>query len=106
MQVGNGQMLRDTVGLWTGPKRVTFGVGSEEATADMANAAAINSTFVRDVTTLAEHINAIGVAPPQVKLTVAQGAHPARAQYFGERFAAALLFSVRNTGGEVGVSAV
>ncbi|HEY6374964.1 MAG TPA: alpha/beta hydrolase-fold protein [Edaphobacter sp.] len=90
MQIGNGQVLRDTVSMWTGPQRVALGVGTEEAY-DMPDAARMSATMVRDVTELAEHFKAIGAAPPKVQLTVAQGAHHST-RYFGERFAAALLF--------------
>jgi hypothetical protein len=91
MQVGNGQMLRDTVSLWTGPRRVELGVGTAEVTDDMPDATAINATFVRDVTELTEHFKAIAMTRPQMQLTVAKGAHHST-PYFGERVAAALLF--------------
>ena len=91
MQVGNGQMLRDTVSLFAGPRRVAFGVGTAEATDEMPNAAVLNAAFVRAVTELTEHFKAINLDPPQVQLTVAQGAHHST-KYFGERFSAALLF--------------
>ena len=45
MQVGNGQMLRDTVSLFAGPRRVAFGVGTAEATDEMPNAAVLNAAF-------------------------------------------------------------
>ena len=77
--------------LCSGPRRVAFGVGTAEATDEMPNAAVLNTAFVRAVTELTEHFKAISLDPPQVQLTVAQGAHHST-KYFGERFSAALLF--------------
>lgn len=90
VQVGNGQLLRDTVSLVFGPKRVSFGVGTAEID-DMQDSAALNAMLVRLVTTLADHFRAIAVTPPQVQLTVVPGAKHST-KYFGERFGAALLF--------------
>jgi enterochelin esterase-like enzyme len=89
-QVGNGQMLRDTVSLVVGPTRVAFGVGTAEDD-DEPHGDVISPTYVREVTMLSDRFKAILENPPQVQLTIRQGAkHNYTA--FGERFATALLF--------------
>ena len=90
VQIGNGQMLRDTVSLIVVPKRIALGIGTAEFLPDEPDAAAINANWVREVKLLADHLRAADL-PPSVQLTVAEGAHHGMVD-FGRRLAAALLF--------------
>jgi predicted alpha/beta superfamily hydrolase len=91
IQVGNGQMIRDTQSLVEGPTRVAFGVGTAELDAKFPGAEAINHAIVLQVTLLANHLREVAIAPPRVLLTVREGARH-NATSFGDRFEVALLF--------------
>lgn len=89
--VGNGQMLRDTASLVEGPSRVAIGVGTKELGGDFPGAAEIDAAIVHQVQLLADHFRATAIAPPQVQLTVREGAKHSTSD-FGARLAAALTF--------------
>lgn len=95
MQIGNGELVRETRDLEFAPERVYVGVGTEEmvSTADEdrkrgASAAEFDSAMVRSVTALAANFRADG---SEVKLVIAQGAHHNELAW-AERFAAAIQF--------------
>jgi predicted alpha/beta superfamily hydrolase len=90
IQVGNGQMMRDTEFLVQGPSRIVFGVGTEEVS-DFPGAEVINSAIVQEVRVLADHLRAVAISPPQVRLTVSEGAKHTQ-EDFGDRFGSALVF--------------
>jgi enterochelin esterase-like enzyme len=92
LQVGNGQLLRDSVSLTQLPKRIALGIGTAEVTPDQfPNADALNATWVRLIHVLADNLKAAAYAPPQLQLTIAERAHHATGE-FGKRLAAGLLF--------------
>jgi predicted alpha/beta superfamily hydrolase len=96
IEAGNGQILRDTESLVEGPSRVALGVGTEELGSTFAGAAEINAALVREVQLLANHLRSIEISPPQVQLTVREGAKHS-AKDFGDRFESALLFLYSST---------
>ena len=89
VQAGNGQMLRDTESLVEGPSRIVFGVGTAEVSANFPGAEDVNAAIVRQVKILADHLRAVAISPPEVKLTVSEGAKHTM-QDFGERFGSAI----------------
>lgn len=92
LQVGNGQLLRDSTFLSGLPPRIALGIGTAEITdANLPNSAAIDSALVRQMHILADNLKAAAYLPPQVQLTVAEGAHHNTGD-FGKRLAAGLLF--------------
>jgi len=92
IQVGNGRLLRDSVSLTNVPHRIALGIGTAEALeSQFPDAAALNAAWVRMMHSLADNLKAAAYTPPQVQLTVAEGAHLSTAE-FGKRFAAGLLF--------------
>ncbi len=91
LQIGNGQLFRDSVSLITAPKRIALGIGDEEIPVANPDAIRINATWVRLMKQLAENLRAAAYATPDVHLTVAQGAHHSTGD-FGKRLAEALLF--------------
>jgi predicted alpha/beta superfamily hydrolase len=92
MQVGNGRLLRDSVSLTNAPRRIALGIGTAEALeSQFPDASMLNAAWVRMMHSLADNLKAAAYTPPQVQLTVAEGAHHTTGQ-FGKRFAAGLLF--------------
>lgn len=92
MQVGNGRLLRDSVSLTNAPHRIALGIGTQEALDSwFPDAATLNAGWLRMMRSLAENLKATAYTPPQVQLTVVEGAHHSNAE-FGKRFAAGLLF--------------
>lgn len=88
VEVGNGQLLRDTQSLLRAPKRIAIGVGTTEETG--LDADAINAGIVKAVRQLAGNFSA-AISPADVRLTVAdKGTHDTPA--FGRRLADALTF--------------
>jgi len=95
LQIGNGQLLRDSKSLAVLPSRIAIGIGTDEVGPDMVpNPATINAVWVQLTRQLAENLKAADYIPPQLQLTVAPGAHHATGD-FGKRLAAALLFIYR-----------
>lgn len=91
-QVGNGQMLRDTMNLMSAPERPAFDVGNEELTpATTAHAMEFNGAMVRATEMLAANFKAALVHPAEVRLEVQRGAHHSE-QFWEERFAADVEF--------------
>ncbi len=89
LQVGNGQLLRDTTSLVIAPARLAIGVGTAEVT-DVPDATAVNKQIVRAVQQLVQNLKAAFVSG-RVQLTVTpNGRHDTPT--FGRRFQAGLLF--------------
>ncbi len=87
LQVGNGQLLRDTMFLTSAGVRVAIGVGTREAgpkESERLNGDGLligdcNRWFVRSCETLATNLRALAI-PPEVQLVVEEGAqHKAEA---------------------------
>lgn len=77
LQLGNGQLIRETSPILRGPIRVTIGVGTAELGQDVSNALGIpecDSAFVRLSQQLAENLKAAWFNHPDVRLTVQEGA--------------------------------
>jgi predicted alpha/beta superfamily hydrolase len=92
LQSGNGQLLRESVSLTNLPHHIALGIGTAEALeSQFPNAAVLNAAWVRLMHTLADNLNAAAYTPPQLQLTVGEGAHHATGE-FGKRLPAALLF--------------
>jgi predicted alpha/beta superfamily hydrolase len=92
LQVGNGRLLRDSSSLTQLPHRIALGIGTAEALeSQFPDAARLNAAWVRLMYVLAENLKAAAYTPPQVQLTVTNGAHHSEGD-FGKRFAAGLLF--------------
>lgn len=92
LQVGNGQLVRESLYLSNVPHHIALGIGTAEALeSQFPNAATLNAGWVRLMHTLADNLKAAALTPPQVQLTVAEGAHHATGE-FGKRLSAALLF--------------
>ncbi len=92
LQVGNGQMLRDSVYLSGLPHRIALGLGTAETTDTMVpNSAVVNAAWLREMHVLADNLKAAAFFPPQVQLTVTEGAHHSTGD-FGKRLSAGLLF--------------
>ncbi len=92
LQVGNGQLLRDSVYLSGVPHRIALGLGTAEVTDAMApNSVALSAAWLREMHVLADNLKASALFPPAVQLTVAEGSHHATGD-FGKRLAAGLLF--------------
>ena len=87
IQAGNGQMLRDTISLVIGPTRIAIGAG----TAEGFPTASEDAAYVRMVSTLAGNLRTEAFSRTEVQLTIREGAKHSN-RYFGERFAAALMF--------------
>ncbi len=92
LQAGNGQLLRESVSLTNVPNHIALGIGTAEALeSQFPTAALLNAAWVRLMRTLADNLKAAAYTPPQLQLTVAEGAHHATGE-FGKRLSAALLF--------------
>jgi enterochelin esterase-like enzyme len=94
LQLGNGQLIRDTSPILRAPLRVTIGVGTEELEPDVCKMLGVpefNSAFVKLSQMLAANFRAALFNHPEVKLTIEPGAHHS-AQFWGERFVAAVQF--------------
>jgi enterochelin esterase-like enzyme len=98
LQVGNGQLLRDTASLVLGPTKVSIGVGAQELNAPEQTVEArgmtvesINQGFVRLSQLLAANLKATIANRPAVLVTVTPGAsHSAEA--WAARFEGAITF--------------
>jgi enterochelin esterase-like enzyme len=98
LQVGNGQLLRDTASLAMGPRRVSVGVGMNELGDNVKfahdhgmEADAFNSGFVQFSEQLAANLKAAPMNHPAVVFIKQQGAkHEEKA--WAERFPAAIQF--------------
>jgi len=86
LQVGNGQLLRDTDHLFRGPARIFVGVGDSEFSNDSDNLG-----FVRAVRSLEANLKATALRPPQV-LTVIQPGGRHNEGAWASRFAQAIQF--------------
>jgi enterochelin esterase-like enzyme len=94
LQLGNGQLIRDTSPILRAPVRVAIGVGTEELEPDVSRVLAVpefNSGIVKLNQTLADNFRAALFNHPEVKLTVQPGGHHTP-QFWGERFVAAVQF--------------
>jgi enterochelin esterase-like enzyme len=97
LQVGNGQLLRDTISLVIGPRRVSVGVGTNEL-GDYIQFArdrgiepdAFNAGFVRFSEQLAENLKAASNHPSVVFVKQPGAMHNENA--WAERFPAAIQF--------------
>jgi enterochelin esterase-like enzyme len=96
LQVGNGQLLRDTASLAIGPRRVSVGVGMNELGDNAARnhsmeAAVFNTGFVQLSEQLAANLKAAAFNHPAVVFVKQPGAkHEEKA--WAERFSAAIQF--------------
>lgn len=90
LQVGNGQLLRDTAELVVAPKRIAIGIGTAELKAEIPGAPAFNSAWVRQVKQLVQNLKA-AYLPGEVQLTITEGGHH-NYPTFGDRLAAGLQF--------------
>ena len=96
LQAGNGQLLRDSAFLSVLPHRIALGIGTAEISdAELPNSAVIDAAWVREMHILADNLKAAAFLPPQIQLTVAEGAHHNTGD-FGKRLAAGLLFIYAN----------
>jgi len=94
LQLGNGQLIRETSPIIVGPIRAWIGVGTEELgpkVSDMLGVPQADQGFVELSRTLAANLRAALFNKPEVRLDVEIGAHHA-AQYWGGRFPAAIEF--------------
>jgi len=92
LQIGNGQLLRDSTFLTGLPHRIALGIGTAEISeGEMPNSATINAAWIRQMHVLADNLKAAADFPAEVQLTVAEGAHHSTGD-FGKRLAAGLLF--------------
>lgn len=90
LEVGNGQLLRDTAELVMAPKRIAIGIGTAELKAEDPGARAYNVAWVREVKQLVQNLKA-AYLPGEVQLTITEGGNH-NYSTFGQRFAAGLLF--------------
>ena len=90
LEVGNGQLLRDTAELVMVPKRIAVGIGTAELKAEDPGAPAYNLAWVRQVKQLVQNLKA-AYLPGEVQLTITEGGHH-NYPTFGGRFAAGLQF--------------
>ena len=89
LQVGNGQLLRDTEHLFQGPRKVYLGIGGSEY--DGGPAAADNVGFVTLFHTLEANLQHAALHPPKVLAVVqSEGRHNEAA--WAARLPAALKF--------------
>jgi predicted alpha/beta superfamily hydrolase len=86
LEVGNGQLLRDTESLVRTPSRIAVGAGTAE---DMDRFGS-NAAYIRMVQRLVQNLKA-AYMPGEVQLTITEGGHH-NYPTFGKRFAAGLLF--------------
>jgi predicted alpha/beta superfamily hydrolase len=86
LEVGNGQLLRDTEFLVRTPSRIAIGAG----TAEDVDRFGSNAAYMRMVQRLVQNLKA-AYLPGEVQLTITEGGHH-NYPTFGERFAAGLLF--------------
>jgi predicted alpha/beta superfamily hydrolase len=86
LEVGNGQLLRETEFLVRTPSRVAVGAG----TAEDVDRFGSNAAYIRMVERLVQNLKA-AYLPGEVQLTITEGGHH-NYPTFGERFAAGLLF--------------
>jgi predicted alpha/beta superfamily hydrolase len=86
LEVGNGQLLRDTEFLVRTPGRIAVGAG----TAEDVDRFGSNAAYIRMVQRLVQNLKA-AYQPGEVQLTITEGGHHSYPT-FGERFAAGLLF--------------
>ena len=86
LEVGNGQLLRDTEFLVRTPGRIAVGAG----TAEDVDRFGSNAAYIRMVQRLVQNLKA-AYLPGEVQLTITDGGHH-NYPTFGERFAAGLLF--------------
>jgi predicted alpha/beta superfamily hydrolase len=86
LQIGNGQLMRDSTSLVILPKRVALGAGAAESPLDPA----ISARFVLDMKLLAANLKA-AVFPSEVQLTITEGSHHTAVD-IGKRLPADLLF--------------
>ena len=92
LQVGNGQLLRDTSPLPVGPARVYIGVGTEEFTgAEHFNAQLASPGFLKLSDMLARNFKGAMMNHPDVMLNVVAGAHHNESAW-AERFPKAAEF--------------
>lgn len=99
LQIGNGQILRDTVWLNVGPSRLALSAGNAQFGPPFPHAAELNANYVHDIETLADHFRAIEVYPTNVQVTIREGARhttPDIAATFRDAFI--FLFPVGPTG--------
>jgi len=86
LEVGNGQLLRDTEFLARTPSRIAVGAG----TAENVDRFGSNAAYVRMVQRLVQNLKA-AYNPGDVQLTITEGGHH-DSPTFGKRFAPSLLF--------------
>jgi predicted alpha/beta superfamily hydrolase len=86
LEVGNGQLLRDTEFLIRTPSRIAVGAG----TAEDVDRFGSNAAYLQMVQRLVQNLKA-AYLPGKVQLTITEGGHH-NYPTFGERFAAGLLF--------------
>jgi predicted alpha/beta superfamily hydrolase len=86
LEVGNGQLLRDTEFLVRTPSRIAIGAG----TAEDVDRFGSNAGYIRMVQQLVKNLKA-AYQPGEVQLTITEGGHH-NYPTFGERFAAGLMF--------------
>ncbi len=86
LEVGNGQLLRDTESLVRTPSRIAVGAG----TAEDVDRFGSNTAYIRMVQRLVQNLKS-AYMPGEVQLTITEGGHH-NYPTFGRRFAAALLF--------------
>jgi predicted alpha/beta superfamily hydrolase len=94
LQLGNGQLIRDTSPILRAPIRVAIGVGTDELEPEvykMLGVPEFNSGIVKLSQTLADNFKAALFNHPEVRLIIQAGAHHTP-QFWGERFGAAMQF--------------
>ena len=94
LQLGNGELIRDTSPILRAPVRVAIGVGTEELEPDVTKMLGVpefNSGLVKLNQMLADNFRAALFSHPEVQLTIQPGGHHTP-QFWGERFAAAVQF--------------
>jgi enterochelin esterase-like enzyme len=94
LQLGNGQLIRDTSPILRAPVRVAIGTGTEELEPDVSKMLGLpefNSGIVKLNQTLADNFRAALFNHPEVRLTIQPGGHHTP-QFWGERFVAAVQF--------------
>jgi predicted alpha/beta superfamily hydrolase len=89
LEIGNGQLLRDTEFLVRTPSRIAVGAG----TAEDVDRFGSNAAYIRMVQRLVQNLKA-AYLPGEVQLTITEGGHH-NYPTFGKRLAAGLLFLYR-----------